>query len=227
MAEPSFLPSHHLCWFYSGPVPTILCATHPADQSDLGGSCLRGRHLAKPILGLRDVKLGCQLFHAAGCQRGGLSVNVRTAWLGRAEMRRWLFLPPESASLSLLVNPSYVNIALWTHRNEDRSDSHKWHDRYVRIHMHKWPRDPPMCSVLHEQVHITVNTDIVSPFTSSWGLSMVSGVHLRACVKRRISLIYSYFLLSTECFSRHTFDRLQVKTCPTAPFSQESCETLQ
>lgn len=148
MAEPSFLPSHHLCWFYSGPVPTILCATHPADQSDLGGSCLRGRHLAKPILGLRDVKLGCQLFHAAGCQRGGLSVNVRTAWLGRAEMRRWLFLPPESASLSLLVNPSYVNIALWTHRNEDRSDSHKWHDRYVRIHMHKWPCDPPMCSVL-------------------------------------------------------------------------------
>lgn len=54
-------------------------ATHPADQSDLGGARLCVGHLAKSILGLGDVKLRRQLIHATGCQRGRVSVAVHAA----------------------------------------------------------------------------------------------------------------------------------------------------
>lgn len=186
MAEASFLPSHRLCWFYSGPDPTVLCATHPADQSDLGRSCLRARHLAKPILGLGDVKLCRQLFHAAGCQRGGLSVKRAhgMTWTRRDEM---MIVLTSRISQFELVGESIVC--------EYRPvDTHRWRQvSRTQIRARSHPRAPPaalscaqFCS---EQLHMTVNTDIVSPFTSSWALSLVSGVR-RACVKRRITPIY-------------------------------------
>lgn len=202
MAEPPLFLYYCLSWFYSGSGPTVLCPTHPADQSDLGGSRLCSRHLAQPILGLGDVKLRCQLLHAAGCQRGGLSINVRTAWLRRTEMRWWAFLPPESASLSLLVNPSYANIALWTHGNEDRSDDMTDTCTFTPT------SGPLMCSVL-----ITVNIAIASPFTSSCSLSMASSVH-HAYVKRRICPLLQLFSPEKRVFLTAAFGQVASENMP-------------
>lgn len=109
--------------------PLSLSATHPADHSNPDPSSLHVAHFAQSILRLGDVKLPCQLGHTTSCwKRGGnkakrwvmesLTTNMRTGRMLQYSLNtRGISrssLPPESASLSLLVNPSYVNIALWT-----------------------------------------------------------------------------------------------------------------
>lgn len=109
--------------------PLSLSATHPADHSNPDPSSLHVAHFAQSILRLGDVKLPCQLGHTTSCwKRGGnkgkrwvmesLTTNMRTGWMLQYSLNTrgisQSSLPPESASLSLLVNPSYVNIALWT-----------------------------------------------------------------------------------------------------------------
>lgn len=51
--------------------PTSLSATHPADQSNPGASCLHVCHFAQSVLRLADVKLCCQLWHASRCEKRG------------------------------------------------------------------------------------------------------------------------------------------------------------
>ena len=47
-----------------------MSATHPADHSNPGASCLHTSHSAQSVLRLGNVKLPCQLRHTARYQTG-------------------------------------------------------------------------------------------------------------------------------------------------------------
>lgn len=125
-------------------VPMNLLATHPADHSNPWASCLHTSHFAQSVLRLGDVKLPCQLCHTARCckrdrHRATLEGTKGERILMESLTTKLLLffqqenigdisgcaLPPESASLSMLVSPSYANIALWTYRHTSRSAAEK------------------------------------------------------------------------------------------------------